>query len=95
MAVDTRDKRSSAIHLGLPWRGMLPLPDGALSQADRQHVAWLYGGILAGEAEVVTGPGGWSVGWVYCPGAARAKVFVGTPIVGGVYVPGASKAKVI
>lgn len=47
MAVDTRDERASAIHVGLPWRGLLPLADGAVSQADRQHAATMYCGILA------------------------------------------------
>lgn len=47
MAVDTRDERCSAISPGLPWRGLLPLADGAVSQADRQHAATMYCGILA------------------------------------------------
>ena len=48
--MDTRDKRSSAIHVSLPWRGFFPVPDGALSQADRQHVCLMYRGIAAGAA---------------------------------------------
>lgn len=47
MALDTADKRSSAIGVGLPWRPMLPLPDGALDQGDRQHAGYAYRGILA------------------------------------------------
>jgi hypothetical protein len=48
MPVDSRDKRSSALMLALPWRGMLPAPDvGAEDQGDRQHVALMYRGILA------------------------------------------------
>lgn len=47
MAVDTRNKRSSALLVSLPWRGLLPLPDSSLSQADRQHVAFQYSGIAA------------------------------------------------
>lgn len=45
--MDTRNKRSSAIMLTLPWRGQYPEPDGALSQLDWQQVANLYAGILA------------------------------------------------
>lgn len=45
MAIDTADKRNSAIHVLSPWRGMLPLPDGTIGDADRQHVALLYSGI--------------------------------------------------
>jgi hypothetical protein len=45
MAIDTRDKRDSAIHVGLPWRMRFPVPDGSLPGADRQHAAFLYRGI--------------------------------------------------
>lgn len=46
MALDTRDKRDSAIGLGLPWRMRFPVPDGDLSPiGDRQHLALLYRGI--------------------------------------------------
>jgi len=45
--LDTREKRASAINVGLPWRGLLPLPDGTIGQADRQQLATLYAGILA------------------------------------------------
>lgn len=53
MAIDSADKRSSAIFLNIPWRGMLPLPDGSLNQPDRQHVALMYRGIAAGGAVAV------------------------------------------
>jgi hypothetical protein len=56
MAIDTRNKRSSAVSVGSPWRAMLPEPDGAVGQADRQHVALMYSGISA--AEAVPGDGG-------------------------------------
>ena len=46
MAVDSRDKRSSAINVGSPWRGMLPTP-GAFTPLDKQHVAFMYRGITA------------------------------------------------
>ena len=57
MAVDTRNKRLSAIHGSLPWRGMLPTPDGTVVLADRQTLALHYSGILAGEP-----PGGGTPG---------------------------------
>lgn len=50
MAVDSRDKRSSAINVSSPWRGMLPLPDGTVDQADRQHAPFVYAGISASSA---------------------------------------------
>lgn len=67
MAVDTRDKRSSAINVGSPWRGLLPAPDAAPeTQADRQHAALMYSGILAGGVipptpAVEAFSGGWPV----------------------------------
>lgn len=55
MPLDSRDKRSSAINISSPWRGMLPTPDGAaLNQGDRQQVALMYRGIAAAAPEVVT-----------------------------------------
>jgi hypothetical protein len=48
MAIDTAAKRSSAVHVGAAWRGS-PFPDGSIDQGDRQAVALLYSGILAGE----------------------------------------------
>ena len=47
MAVDSRDKRSSAIVPGMPWRGLLPVPDSGVNAGDRQHVSYLYRGIAA------------------------------------------------
>src|SRR3990170_313673 len=48
MNLDTREKRASGVHVGLAWRGLLPLPDGTLDQADRQQTAAFYAGIAAG-----------------------------------------------
>ena len=44
MAIDTRDKRSSAIYVGTPFRGQLPAPVGAVVDGDRAHVAFMYRG---------------------------------------------------
>lgn len=51
MALDTAVKRASALHVGSPWRGILPFPDGTVDDGDRQVVAFLYSGILAGADE--------------------------------------------
>lgn len=50
MAVDTAAKRRSAVGARrLPWfRRFLPAPDGTVSQGDRQSIALVYSGILAG-----------------------------------------------
>lgn len=56
MALDTRDKRSSAVMVSLPWRGHEPVADGTVGQADRQHTALMYSGIAADvPAPVATG----------------------------------------
>lgn len=47
--LDTRAKRTSGIHVGCPWRGILLDPSGTVTQADRQTIAYFYSGILAEE----------------------------------------------
>jgi len=47
MAVDTRDKRSSAINVSIPWRGLLPLSDSTINAPDRGHTMFLYMGLIA------------------------------------------------
>jgi hypothetical protein len=55
MAADTARKRYSAMHMGCPWRGVLPLPDGTVAQGDRQTVLFLYAGELLAEVIVISG----------------------------------------
>lgn len=50
MALDTANKRSSAIHGSLPWRGRLPFPDGTIDSTDRLHAGGVYAGIAATSA---------------------------------------------
>lgn len=45
MAVDTRDKRSSAIFPAIPWRNRYPDPDGTIDADDRTHADLHYEGI--------------------------------------------------
>lgn len=54
MAIDTVAKRGSAIATRrLPWfRRFAPVPDGSITQADRQQVAFVYGGIAAGAVDL-------------------------------------------
>ena len=47
MALDTRQKRSSAIGVNTPWRFSLPVADGAIGVLDRQQTALVYAGIQA------------------------------------------------
>lgn len=54
--MDTANKRMSAINVGSPWRGLLPIPDGVISQGDRQHAALMYAGILATAVVAATIP---------------------------------------
>jgi hypothetical protein len=45
--VDTRNKRASALGFVLAALVVLPAPDAAIGQADRQQVTFSYAGILA------------------------------------------------
>ena len=45
MAIDTRDRRASAI--GLQPVFTQPLPDGSVDDADRWHITWVYRGLAA------------------------------------------------
>ena len=56
MALDSRNKRASACWPLLPSRGLLPLPDGTIDQADRQTLVLLYAGILANAPPPPPGP---------------------------------------
>ena len=47
MAVDTAQKRASAMYPLCPWRQTIPLP-GTITQPDRQQLAYVYSGISAG-----------------------------------------------
>ena len=47
MAIDTRDKRCSAIATR-SFNIVLPVSDGDISTTDRKHVLGLYSGILSG-----------------------------------------------
>lgn len=47
MNLDSKAKRMAGMNHGCPWRGILPDSDGSVSQADRQHLTFMYI-ILAG-----------------------------------------------
>lgn len=48
--LDTRPKRASSVQMVLPFILSVVLPDGTISQADRQHIINTYSGILATSA---------------------------------------------
>lgn len=50
MAIDTRSRRASVLGVATPWLLVLPEPDNTVGSEDRQHVAYAYAGIAAGEA---------------------------------------------
>lgn len=56
--MNTRSKRASSVGLWKPYVLALPLPDGAISQGDRQHSIWDYSGILAIAGAGITARGG-------------------------------------
>ena len=41
MALDNKNKRSSAINASSPWRSRLPFPNGGISAQDRAHAAYM------------------------------------------------------
>lgn len=47
MAIDTRDKRASALFITLPWRMVQPAPDGTIGVSDRLIHGLAYSGIAA------------------------------------------------
>jgi hypothetical protein len=56
MALDTANKRFSAVNVGNPWRGPTYFPTGTVDASERLAVLWLYSGIAAGaEAPVDVG----------------------------------------
>jgi hypothetical protein len=42
MAIDSQNKRMSIINISLPFRGLLPIPDGTVGQGDRYQLLNLY-----------------------------------------------------
>lgn len=48
MAIDTAQKRMSAVHHTAPWRGpLVAAAEAGFTQGNRQAAAYLYSGILA------------------------------------------------
>lgn len=57
MAIDTAQKRMSAMFIGCPWRGpLVAAAEVGTTQGNRQAAAFLYSGILAGAAVIVADP---------------------------------------
>ena len=54
MPANTAAKRYSAINITCPWRGLNVVPNVAIPQGERQAVMFMYSGILATGAVVVT-----------------------------------------
>jgi len=50
MAINTHDRRSSALGCGLPFVAMLPLPDATVSKEDRRQALWMYRGLESEDA---------------------------------------------
>ncbi len=47
MAVDTKDKRISAMLVASPTGRVLPDPDGSIDAGDRGHQSLMYSGLVA------------------------------------------------
>lgn len=85
MAVDSRDKRASVIGLGLAALLVLPEP-GTIDQPDRQHVAYSYRGIEAGEA-VVVAPETIDITGTHAPTVSVTGTYSPTISLSGAYTP--------
>jgi len=48
MAINTRNRRASAMLPMCPWRGVMPEPDGAVGTSDRATMLLLYSGFTSG-----------------------------------------------
>lgn len=55
MALDTARRRKSAIYVALPFRSILPVPDGNIETEDRYNLAGQYSG-LVGSVPQFSGP---------------------------------------
>lgn len=53
MAIDSAQKRYSAMNVMCPWRHVAVLPTGTVDAAARQTLRWLYSGILAAGGVVI------------------------------------------
>ena len=90
MAVDTLDKRASAINVTLTMR-VWPNPDNSLAiTGDRMHIAYCYRGI-----QTATVGFGWCMaGQIFCPGAQSGQVFTPTAQQGQTFTPTAQQAQI-
>ena len=70
MALDSKDKRGSAIGFDKAYMRILPNPDGTISQADRQMVGYKYSGIAFTA-------GGGATGWGMLLSWSRNRLIIG------------------
>ncbi len=78
MAIDTAAKRKSVAATGRKWRAPILVPDGSLSQADRQAAGRSYSGILAAVAAI----GGFLAGVVTAEPSLLGTVALQTSLAG-------------
>lgn len=56
MALDTQQKRMSAVGVALPVPSLLPIPDGDIDEIDRQICVWFASVIAAGGYTTLAAP---------------------------------------
>ena len=72
--------------IGLPWRGALPDPDGAIGAPDRLMLANLYSGIAAGAGvigDILVAAMGMAPGGVFTSSAGPGGALAGSKAPGG------------
>ena len=89
MAIDSADKRSSAMSL-LTDMVVAMTPDGSIVALDRQHVAGFYRGISAAEVSVGVGPPyDVQAAEIFVAGAVRGEAFLAGAVAGETFTAGA------
>lgn len=92
MAIDTAAKRSSCLDFEEVWTSGTPIPDGAVSQSDRQHGIWSYSGILIGAAAtLVLGPFCFHEPIIYVPGSQEPATFTADGQEDAIFNPGSTE----
>lgn len=71
------------MQVSLPWRGMLPVPDGTIDKPDRYQMGWQYYPFITGPYMIVT------MG-AYVPGDQATDLYQPGPQRADAYQPGGS-----
>lgn len=95
MALDSKQKRGSAINCGIPFRRWLAEPDGTLADTDRVSLMkWCSAIAPEAAAAAIVGPYYVAASQIFTAGAVAAEVFVPGHTASEVFVAGQSSSEV-